>query len=87
MGSCLLDRVSLSSPTINSKTGKLTKTTALDTKPYFLTSLTTSYCPDDKSEITLTINNVLNRQNNTAYTNVPYYDAPINYMLSYTQKF
>ena len=56
-------------------------------KPYLLTTLTASYAPDAMSEFTLTIDNLLDRHDNTSYSSATYYNAPINYMLSYTQKF
>jgi len=57
------------------------------TKPYFLTTLNTTYSPDAANEITLTIDNVLNRKDNLSHSSSTYYSAPTNYMLSYTYKF
>lgn len=56
-------------------------------KPYFMTSWNTTYCPDAASEISLTIDNVLDRRDNYSHSSSNYYCAPINYMLSYTYKF
>jgi iron complex outermembrane receptor protein len=57
------------------------------TKPYFLTTLNTTYSPDAANEITLTIDNILNREDNLSHSSSTYYSAPINYMLKYTYKF
>lgn len=57
------------------------------TKPYFLTTWRTAYAPDDHSEIALTIDNVLDRDDNTMHSSSNYCVAPINYMLSYTYSF
>jgi len=57
------------------------------TKPYFLTTLNTTYSPNAANEITLTIDNVLNREDNLSHSSSTYYSAPINYMLKYTYKF
>lgn len=39
------------------------------------------------SEITLRIDNVLNRDDNLSHLSSAYYSAPINYILEYTYKF
>lgn len=56
-------------------------------KPYFLTSWHTSYQPDAAQEITLTINNVLDRHDVISHSSSTYYGAPASYMLNYTYKF
>ena len=56
-------------------------------KPYFLTSWSTAYRPDDKSEIRLTVENVLNRADVTSHSGSDYRVAPTNYMLSYNYTF
>jgi len=56
------------------------------TKPYLLTTLTASYQPDDKRELTLTIDNLLDRRDNLSHSSSSYYNAPFNFMMSYTQK-
>jgi vitamin B12 transporter len=58
-----------------------------DTKPYFLTTFNTIYSPDKKSDITLTIDNVLDRSDNVSHSSSSYYSTPINFLLSYTYKF
>jgi len=60
---------------------------SFETKPYFLTSWHTSYKPDAVQEITLTVNNVLNRHDVISHSASTYYDAPASYMLNYTCKF
>lgn len=59
-------------------------------KPYFLTTFTATYSPDKKNDISLIIDNVLNREDNlsnTASDGGGYYSAPINFLLTYTYKF
>ena len=51
-------------------------------KPYFLTSWSTAYRPDDRSEIRLTVENVLDRADVTSHTGANYRVAPTNFMLS-----
>ena len=51
-------------------------------KPYFLTSWSTAYHPDERSEIRLTVENVLDRADVTSHTGANYRVAPTNYMLS-----
>ena len=56
-------------------------------KPYLLTTWNTSYAPDDHSEISLRIDNVLDRKDTTMHSGTVYYTAPINYLLSYSYRF
>ncbi|MBR1590605.1 MAG: TonB-dependent receptor [Acidaminococcaceae bacterium] len=59
-------------------------------KPYFLTTFTAIYAPDKNSEISLIVDNVLDRKDilsNTASAGGGYYATPTNFMLSYTYKF
>jgi len=60
---------------------------AYSCKPYLLTNWTFSYAPDAQSEIALSIENLLNREDVTMHTGSNYYVAPINYMLSYNYRF
>lgn len=60
---------------------------SFETKPYLLTSLHVNYAVDAVSEINLSIDNVLDRQDNVNHTSSAYYTTPINYMLSYKYKF
>lgn len=60
---------------------------AYRTKPYLLTTWNTVYAPDSSSEISFTIENVLNRDDVTTHTDANYYVAPISYMLSYRYAF
>nr|WP_269318810.1 TonB-dependent receptor [Anaerovibrio lipolyticus] len=57
------------------------------TKPYLLTSMNFLYSPDKNSEISLEIDNVLNRHDNVMHTSSDYYTPPTNFMLSYNYKF
>ena len=56
-------------------------------KPYFLTTLSTTYHADKKQDITLTMDNVLDRNDNLSHTGGYYYSTPFNFLLSYTYKF
>ena len=58
-----------------------------DQKPYLLTTFTAKYAPNAESDITLTIDNVLSRQDVTSHTSSDYYATPINYLISYRYKF
>jgi len=63
------------------------KTSSYEAKPYFLTTLELSYAPTDKSEFALTIDNILDRRDNTMHTSSYYYTAPTTFMFSFTQHF
>jgi len=56
-------------------------------KPYLLTTWNTSYAPDAHSEISLRIDNVLDRKDTTMHSGTVYYTAPINYLLRYGYRF
>lgn len=59
-------------------------------KPYFLTSLTATYSPDNNSEVSLLINNLLNRSDILSYSNKVGFGSlytHTNFMLSYTYRF
>ena len=56
-------------------------------KPYFLTSLTTTYNADKQSSISLTLDNLLNREDNLSHSGSEYYSTPFNFMLTYNYKF
>ncbi len=75
-GSYLADRVNTPSASHSSKT-----------KPYFLTTLNTTYSPDKNSDITLSIDNLLNRQDNLNHSGSNYYAVPTSFLLTYTYKF
>lgn len=62
--------------------------TPVPVKPYLLTTWNTTYAPDENSEISLRIDNVLNRDDSTMHSSSNrYHSAPINYLLSYSYKF
>lgn len=67
----------------------LTPTTkqSVETKPYLLTTLNANYKSDKHNEFSLSIDNVLDRQDNVNHTTSAYYSTPINYMLTYKYKF
>ena len=56
-------------------------------KPYFLTSLTTTYNADKQNSFTLTIDNILDREDNLSHSGSEYYSTPFNFMLTYNYKF
>lgn len=56
-------------------------------KPYFLTSLSTTYNADKQNSVTLTLDNLLNREDNLSHTGSEYYSTPFNFLLSYNYKF
>ena len=79
-GSYIWDRYS--SPSSMSYSYKL--------KPYFLTSLTATYSPDKNSDISLAVNNLLDRDDILSYSNKVGQGSiytPANFMLTYTYKF
>lgn len=57
------------------------------TKPYLLTSLNIKYAPEKNHEIALSMDNILDRDNNVSHTSSNYYGAPFTYLLSYSYKF
>ena len=62
--------------------------TPFSVKPYLLTTWNTTYAPDENSEISLRIDNVLDRDDTTMHTSLNrYHTAPFNYLLSYSYKF
>ena len=60
---------------------------AYRSKPYLLTTWNTTYAPDENSELSLRIDNVLDRNDTTMHSGSEYYVAPINYLLSYSYRF
>lgn len=56
-------------------------------KPYLLTSWTASYAPDKASELTLVVNNILNRDDVAMHTGSHYYVAPTSFLLNYRYRF
>lgn len=57
------------------------------TKPYLLTTWNTTYSPDKNNDITLSIDNVLDRHDNLNHSGSDYYSIPCSFLLSYTYKF
>lgn len=64
-----------------------TSSHSVKTKPYLLTTLSANYKADKHNEFVLSIDNVLDRQDNVNHTTSAYYSAPTNYMLTYQYKF
>lgn len=57
------------------------------TSPYLLTSLNIKYAPEKNQEIALSMDNILDRNDNISHTSSNYYGTPFTYLLSYTYKF
>ncbi|HIU64896.1 MAG TPA: TonB-dependent receptor [Candidatus Avacidaminococcus intestinavium] len=60
---------------------------AFKTKPYLLTTLSTTYKADKHHQFNLSIENILDRKDNINHSSSAYYSAPINYMFSYQYNF
>ena len=58
-----------------------------DQKPYLLTSLSVKYSPNEKSDILLSVDNLLNRRDVTSHTSSDYFATPRSFLLSYRYKF
>lgn len=56
-------------------------------KPYLLSSLSIKYSPDKNSTMTLSMENILNREDNFGGSTTAYYSTPRSYLLSYTYNF
>ncbi len=56
-------------------------------KPYLLTSLATTYKADKQNTVTLTVDNLLNREDNLSHTGSEYYSTPCNFLLTYQYSF
>lgn len=57
------------------------------TKPYLLTTFNLKYAPEKNQEFALTMDNILDRDNNVSHTSSNYYGTPFSFLLSYTYKF
>jgi iron complex outermembrane receptor protein len=60
---------------------------SFDEKPYLLTSLNVKYSPNKDNDISLTVNNILDRDDNINHTSSHYSSTPINWILTYGYKF
>ncbi|WP_110953461.1 TonB-dependent receptor plug domain-containing protein [Anaerosinus massiliensis] len=60
---------------------------SFETKPYLLTNFNLRYAANEQQEVTLSVNNILDRQDNVSHTSSYYYTTPINYMLTYQYKY
>lgn len=58
-----------------------------ETKPYLLTTFNFKYTPDKTSEFALSMDNILDREDNVNHSSSYYYSTPFTYLLSYTYKF
>lgn len=57
-----------------------------DEKPYLLTALTVKYMPNVKSDIVLTVNNILDRDDNINHGSSHYSTVPTNFLLTYNYR-
>lgn len=60
---------------------------SFDEKPYLLTSLNIKYSPNKDNDISLTVNNILDRDDNINHTSSHYSSTPTNWILTYGYKF
>ena len=60
---------------------------SVSVKPYLLTSFSVDYAPDKSSTISLSLDNILDRDDNVNYSSGAFYSTPFNYLLSYKYKF
>lgn len=58
-----------------------------DERPYFLTTLTANYKPDKHNDISLVIDNLLNRDDVISHSSSAYYATPCNFLLEYKYRF
>ena len=56
-------------------------------KPYLVTDLSVNYKMDDRQELNLSVNNILDREDNLGHTGTYYYATPANFLLSYKLSF
>lgn len=81
-------RSSLTASYLADRVGTPSSSHSEKVKPYLLTSLSTTYQMDKKSDITLTMDNILNRKDNLSHSGgSAYYSTPFNFLLSYNYKF
>ena len=59
---------------------------SFDEKPYLLTALTVKYMPNVKSDIVLTVNNILDRDDNINHGSSHYSTVPTNFLLTYNYR-
>ena len=58
-----------------------------ETKPYLLTTFNLKYAADKNNELTMSLDNVLDRRDNVNHSSSYYYSTPITFLLSYNYKF
>lgn len=65
----------------------LSSTSNEATTPYLLTTLSLNYKMDDRQELNLSVDNLLDRDDNIGHTGTYYYSTPANFLLSYKLNF
>ncbi|MDY6084597.1 MAG: TonB-dependent receptor [Dialister sp.] len=60
---------------------------SFDEKPYLLTALTVKYAPNSQNDIILTVNNILDRDDNIDHGSSHYGTVPTNFLLTYNYRF
>ena len=58
-----------------------------DERPYFLTTLTANYKPDKHNDISLVIDNLLDRDDVISHSASAYYATPCNFLVEYKYRF
>jgi vitamin B12 transporter len=80
-------RANLSASFLGDRVQTPSKEHSFDTKSWLLTSLTATYSPTKKSDITLAVDNLLDRDDIISHSTSTYYATPLNFLLSYNYKF
>lgn len=65
----------------------LSSTSNEASKPYLLTTLSLNYKMDERQELNLSVDNLLDRDDNIGHTGTYYYSTPANFLLSYKLNF
>lgn len=59
----------------------------MEERPYFLTTLTAQYKPDKNQSVSLTIDNLLDRDDVISHSSAQYYEMPCNFLVEYKYRF
>lgn len=60
---------------------------SVEERPYFLTTLTAQYKPDKNQSVSLTIDNLLDRDDVISHSSAQYYEMPCNFLVEYKYRF
>lgn len=78
---------SLNGTYLTERVGTPSAAPSMKIKPYFLTSLSSTYSMDKDNEVSLAIDNLLDRNDIVSHTGTNYYATPCNYLLSYKHRY